>query len=477
MSLMFKAFLLCVFPILFAPPAAAKRVALVIGNSDYKETTTLPNPRNDAADMAGVLKRLEFEVLEGIDLDKRAMERLIRQFDQAIAEAEIAVFFYAGHAMQIAGQNLLLPIDARLSTEGDVDFETLPLSLVLQRMERGAKTSLVFLDACRNNALAQNLARSVRTRGGAVQEGLSEVRTSGIGSMLIGFSTQPGNVALDGDSRNSPYTAALLKEIEQPGRDVLSTLAVVRGAVIKATGGRQKPWEHTSLLGPVFLKAAPAPVAASVGGQQRDAVIGQTDVILLPLEMAHFRSAAEAPYPADDPKAGTAWADTPVTVSLAPVAFAHRTEPGRRARILDEKVSVHFGAQVVTYKPTYIVEISDRRCGDSWYCVTGRISPETLEPGRIISRTTMYFPEGKAPTWRTFVDGVLKYPNSPIKIVLRAQIEVSDGPSSVRRELTAECTYDPSNVREELNLQGFDRASTLTPVYLQGDCVQVGQKP
>ena len=211
MSLMFKAFLLCVFPILFAPPAAAKRVALVIGNSDYKETTTLPNPRNDAADMAGVLKRLEFEVLEGIDLDKRAMERLIRQFDQAIAEAEIAVFFYAGHAMQIAGQNLLLPIDARLSTEGDVDFETLPLSLVLQRMERGAKTSLVFLDACRNNALAQNLARSVRTRGGAVQEGLSEVRTSGIGSMLIGFSTQPGNVALDGDSRNSPYTAALLR--------------------------------------------------------------------------------------------------------------------------------------------------------------------------------------------------------------------------------------------------------------------------
>ena len=253
------------------PTWAAGRIALVIGNAGYQETAKLKNTLHDAADVAAALKRLGFSVLEGTDLDKRAMERLIRQFDQKLAGAEVALFFYAGHGLQVSGQNYLVPTDARLAAEGDVDFESIPLSLVLRRMEREARTSLVLLDACRDNPLARNLARSMGTRSTNIGQGLAEIRT-GVGT-LIAFSTQPGNVALDGDARNSPYTAALLKHLETPGRDVLSSLAAVRGEVVKATGGRQVPWEHTSLLGPVILKpsvgaATPSPGAASASTAQ-----------------------------------------------------------------------------------------------------------------------------------------------------------------------------------------------------------------
>jgi formylglycine-generating enzyme required for sulfatase activity len=234
------------------PAWAEKRIALVIGNAAYKETAPLTNTGNDASDLADALGRLDFDVMRGVDLDKRSMERLIRDFDRKLAGADIALFFYAGHGLQVGGQNFLVPIDARLTTEGDLDFESVPLNLVLKRMEREAKTSIVLLDACRDNPLARNLARRLGTRSANIGRGLSRIE-AGIGT-LIGFSTQPGNYALDGDGRNSPYTRALLDEIEQPGREMLATLAAVRGRVVKVTNGKQVPWEHTSLLGPVVLK-------------------------------------------------------------------------------------------------------------------------------------------------------------------------------------------------------------------------------
>jgi hypothetical protein len=249
--------------------AQDKRLALVIGNGAYRETAQLPNPRNDALDMSAVLRRLGFQVLEGLDLEKRQMERLIREFDQKLEGAALALFFYAGHGVQVAGQNHLVPVDARLAAEGDIDFESLSLNLILTRMERRAKTSLVLLDACRDNPLARNLARTMGTRSQSVGQGLAEVRT-GLGS-LISFSTQPGNVALDGSGRNSPYTAALLRHLEAPGRDVLSSLAAVRGEVVAATGGKQVPWEHTSLLGPVVLRMGGATPPAPPKGASTEA--------------------------------------------------------------------------------------------------------------------------------------------------------------------------------------------------------------
>ena len=241
------------FAVLGAPAAQAeRRIALVIGNSAYQSTTELKNPRNDASDMARALRRLGFDVTEGQDLDKRSMERLIRQFGVKLSSADLAFFFYAGHGVAIGGQNYLIPTDARLASEGDTDFETLPLSLVLKQMEREAKTSIVLLDACRDNPLARNLARTMGTRSAQVGQGLAEVKT-GVGT-LIGFSTQPGNVATDGAGRNSPYAEALLRYIETPGKDVSGVLIAVRNDVLKQTDGKQVPWEHTSLTGQVFLR-------------------------------------------------------------------------------------------------------------------------------------------------------------------------------------------------------------------------------
>jgi Caspase domain len=254
------------------PPAQAdKRVALVIGNSAYQNTSELRNPSNDASDVAGALTRLGFQVTDGRDLDKRAMERTIRQFGLALEGADIALFFYAGHGIQVGGQNHLIPVDARLASEGDVDFETLPLSLVLKQMEREAKTSLVLLDACRDNPLARNLARSMGTRAITIGTGLAEVKT-GIGT-LIGFSTQPGNVAADGIGRNSPYAGALLKHIEDSAKDVSGILVDVRNDVLKATNGTQVPWEHTSLTGQVYFRLEappPEPAPASPSGRNYD---------------------------------------------------------------------------------------------------------------------------------------------------------------------------------------------------------------
>lgn len=241
---------------------AERRIALVIGNSVYQNTAELKNPKNDAGDMAASLRRLGFEVFEGHDLDKRSMERMIRQFGVKLSGADLALFFYAGHGVAVGGQNYLVPTDARLASEGDADFEGLLLTLVLKQMEREAKTSIVLLDACRDNPLARNLARTMGTRSSQVSQGLAEVRT-GVGT-LIGFSTQPGNVATDGAGRNSPYAEALLRHIEVSGTDVSGVLIAVRNDVLKATDGRQVPWEHTSLTGQVYLKIAPPSTLAAV---------------------------------------------------------------------------------------------------------------------------------------------------------------------------------------------------------------------
>ncbi len=256
--------LLCVFCAMSVSSVAQaeRRIALIIGNSTYLNTPELKNPKNDAVDMAASLRRLGFEVFEGHDLDKRAMERMIRQFGVKLSGADLALFFYAGHGVAIGGQNYLVPTDARLASEGDADFEGLALTLVLKQMEREAKTSIVLLDACRDNPLARNLARNMGTRSSQISQGLAEVRT-GVGT-LIGFSTQPGNVATDGSGRNSPYASALLKHIEVPGTDISGVLIAVRNDVLKATDGRQVPWEHTSLTGQVYLQIASSSMAVAV---------------------------------------------------------------------------------------------------------------------------------------------------------------------------------------------------------------------
>ena len=238
------------------PARAEKRVALIIGNSAYQQAGTLANPVNDAKEMATALKDLGFVVLLGLDLDKRAFDIKVRDFSRALADADTGVFFYAGHGLQIAGRNYLIPIDAQLQRERDVDFEAVGLDFILKQMEleREGKTNIVFLDACRDNPLARNLARSMGTRSASVGQGLAQVQT-GVGT-FIAYSTQPGNVALDGDGRNSPFTAALAKGVREPGRNLTTIMIDVRKDVLLATNGRQVPWDHSALTADFYFHVA-----------------------------------------------------------------------------------------------------------------------------------------------------------------------------------------------------------------------------
>ncbi len=257
-----------------SPAAAAKRVALVIGNAAYLHAGALTNPVNDAAGMAKALTAAGFNVILGLDLDRHAFEGKLREFARSVDGADAAVLFYAGHGLQVGGHNYLVPVDAVLASERDLDFEAVSLDFVLRQMEVGreGKTSIVFLDACRNNPLSRNLARSMGTRGTAVGQGLAEVQT-GVGT-FIAYSTQPGNVALDGNGRNSPFTQALAAHVSEQGKNLTSVMIEVRNDVLKETGGQQVPWDHSALTSEFYFQgqaqAAAAP-AAGAGDRELDA--------------------------------------------------------------------------------------------------------------------------------------------------------------------------------------------------------------
>ena len=239
------------------PAAAEKRVALVIGNSAYENVPRLTNPSNDAADVAAKLKGLGFEVVEGIDLGKRDMEKRIRAFAEALSGADVGLFYYAGHGLQVDQRNFLAPIDAQLKSESDLDFEAVQLDLVLKNMVRNASTSLVFLDACRDNPLAANLAQVGRSLD--VGRGLARVETPA--SMMIVYATEPGKVALDGTGRNSPFTGALLRHIDTEGASIGDVMIAVRNDVLSETSGKQRPFESASLTGQFFFKPKPEQTA------------------------------------------------------------------------------------------------------------------------------------------------------------------------------------------------------------------------
>ena len=229
---------------------ASKRVALVIGNSAYENASTLANPSNDASDIGTALNDLGFEVVIGTDLDNRAMRAKVREFGRLLRGADVAMLFYAGHAMQVGGKNFLAPIDAKLEYESDLDFETIPLSFIQQQMEREAKTILLFLDACRDNPLTRTFKAS--SRSGGAGRGLAEEKLSSSG-ILIAFATNPGNIALDGNGRNSPFTKAMLDNIRRPGVEISTLMTDVRVQVVRETGGQQTPWINSALLGRFYF--------------------------------------------------------------------------------------------------------------------------------------------------------------------------------------------------------------------------------
>jgi hypothetical protein len=236
--------------------AQEKRIALVIGNAQYREAPPLANPKNDATDVGAALESLGFQVMTGLDLDKSGTEKLIGEFAEALAGAKVGLFFYAGHGLQVNGQNYLVPVDAKLRTAASLDFEMVRLDLIQRTMERETTTNIIILDACRDNPLTRNLARALGTRSTQVGRGLASIE-SGEGT-LISFSTQPGNVSLDGTGRNSPFSAALVKHITTPGEDLPTILINTRNDVMAATERRQVPWEHSAMTARFFFSAPKA---------------------------------------------------------------------------------------------------------------------------------------------------------------------------------------------------------------------------
>jgi len=245
--------LLFLFAHALAAPAAraAGRVALVIGNGSYK-AAPLKNPVNDAKDMAAALRRLGFEVTLLTDARLKQMDAAVRDFGVKLRRGGVGLFYYAGHGLQVAGENYLVPVDANVQTESDARYSCLPAGMVLGRMDDARNdVNIIILDACRNNPFA----RSFRS----AEQGLAKMDAP-TGS-LISYATAPGSVASDGDGRNGLYTQHLLKNMSIPGLPITEMFMRVRQGVVSSTGRRQVPWEASSLIGQFyFVGGAGTPV-------------------------------------------------------------------------------------------------------------------------------------------------------------------------------------------------------------------------
>src|SRR5262245_16026319 len=229
-----------------------KRVALVIGNGAYEHAPKLPNPPRDATDVAAKLKELGFEVVLGLDLSMPKFGETMREFSRRVAGADVGLMFYAGHGLQVDGSNYLIPVDAEIEASSDLQFQAVKLDTLLNVIEQNSKVSIILLDACRNNPLSRSLTRSVNPPAGLAPQNI----TSG---SYIAFATAPGNVAYDGDSQNSPFTTALLKNMGRENVDIRLMMADVRADVYAATDQKQLPWENNSLIGRFYFREGATP--------------------------------------------------------------------------------------------------------------------------------------------------------------------------------------------------------------------------
>ncbi len=236
----------------FAQATKERRVALIIGNSDYELVTPLKNPGNDATDISVALEGLGFDVFLGLDVNGAEMSGLADKFAKAIETADVALFYYAGHGFQVGGLNYLVPTDAEIQKPEDIADQTIKLNEILDKMEQAPGIKFVFLDACRNNPFEGTLT--------SVDEGLARIGNAR--DFMISFATQPDNVAYDGTGRNSFFTEALLSHIYTPGVDISELMISVRKDVLSATGGRQIPWENSSLTRQFRFDPRPDTVSA-----------------------------------------------------------------------------------------------------------------------------------------------------------------------------------------------------------------------
>lgn len=242
-----------------APADAATRRAFVVGNSAYQFTSVLPNPVSDAQDLAARLRDLGWDVTLQLDQSRAQMMSAFATFSRQLQPDDLSLVYFAGHALQLGGENYLAPVDARIENEEGVKRQFVPLNAFLADLSRLSRTRILILDACRDNPFAEVVAAgNEKTRStGVAAKGLARVY-AGVGSFIV-YSTQPGNVALDGTGRNSPFTRALLQNMSLTGADVHAVMRRVRAAVQQETNEAQIPWENSSLVDEVAFASTGAP--------------------------------------------------------------------------------------------------------------------------------------------------------------------------------------------------------------------------
>lgn len=269
-----------------SPENDTKRIALVIGNSDYKHTSPLTNPKNDAVVMAKVLRGLNFEVIESLDLSQNDMKRAVKAFAQKLelgGRGTVGLFYYAGHGVQVNGVNYLIPVNAKISSPVDVEIESLDLEVVTNAMNvAGNGFNVVILDACRDNPFKSN------TR--SLSRGLARINAPK--GSLIAYATSPGDVAADGAGDNSPYTAALIKSMQVPGLTIERVFKEVRLEVHELTKETQTPWESSSLTGDFYFLP------------KGDEPVEKVEVVAKPKIEEEVVEEGVEPEPVSDPNAG-----------------------------------------------------------------------------------------------------------------------------------------------------------------------------
>jgi tetratricopeptide (TPR) repeat protein len=256
--------------------AATDKVALIIGNAAYQHTPALRNTIADAEAVGETFERLGFAVTYARDQSFGDLRNSLSDFRREAARAKVAVVFYAGHGIEVERQNYLIPVDAKLKSDGDVEFESISLDLVLRAISGASRFRMVILDACRDNPFLNTMSRQVTSR--SIGRGLARVEP--VGETLVAFAAKEGTTADDGDGEHSPFTRALLTELEEPGLEVGLLFRKVRDSVIAATGGVQEPFVYGSLSSRAFYFNEPTAqpgegsgaVSQSGGGVDQSAV-------------------------------------------------------------------------------------------------------------------------------------------------------------------------------------------------------------
>lgn len=263
-TLFFSIWLMC------SSAQAERRIALVMGNSAYRSAPKLSNPANDAALVGGMFKKAGFDWVDvRTDLNASEMRRALRDFGGRARDAEVAVIYYAGHGIELDGTNYLIPTDATLETDSDVLDETVALDRALFAVEPAKQLRLIILDACRDNPFSRSIKRTVAVR--AIGRGLAKVEPTSPNTM-IAFAAKAGSTASDGDSKNSPFAAALVERLPTPGLDLRKAFGFVRDDVLKNTSYKQEPYVYGSLGGDDVPLVAARPTATGPQANPDDAV-------------------------------------------------------------------------------------------------------------------------------------------------------------------------------------------------------------